>query len=158
MALAPGGFRRTYGDMFTRIVVAFQDSKESRNALLESVRMAQTQGLPLSTVTVLQRHRMYGSNLGSAAEDTVLAQLEADTVARQEELLSGLPDELEVTSEIAIADTITSALQQLRWDGNELLVLSSAHGGRLKRVFLGDMTYKLVRASPVPTVVLPRRT
>ena len=26
----------------------------------------------------------------------------------------------------------------------------------LKRVFLGDMTYKLLRSSPVPTIVLPR--
>lgn len=158
VALAPSGFRRTYGEMFTRIVVAFQDSRESRTVLAESVRMAQVEGLPLTMLTVLQRHRMYGSKLGSAAEDAVLAQLEADTEARREEMLRELPDDLEVSSEIAVADTITGALQQLSWDGSELLVVSSAKGGVLRRVFLGDMTYKLVRASPVPTVVMPRRT
>lgn len=158
VGLAPAGFRRTYDETFSRLVVAFQQTKESHNALAEGARMARVRSLPLTTVTVLQRHRMYGSKLGDSAEDVVLAQLRDDAIAEQGKVLEGLPGNLDVSAEVAIADTITGALQQLKWNGSELLVLSSARGGAIRRVFLGDMTYKLVKAAPVPTVVLPRRT
>ena len=49
-------------------------------------------------------------------------------------------------------------MQRFDWQGDELFVLASARGGVLRRVFLGDMTYKLVRATPVPAIVLPRHT
>ncbi len=48
-------------------------------------------------------------------------------------------------------------MRRFDWNGDELFVLASG-GSILRRVFLGDMTYKLVRASPVPVVVLPRHT
>jgi len=35
---------------------------------------------------------------------------------------------------------------------------ASARGGPLQRVFLGDMTYKLLRATPVPAIILPRHS
>jgi nucleotide-binding universal stress UspA family protein len=42
------------------------------------------------------------------------------------------------------------------WDTGDLLVVASGSGGLLKRVFLGDTNYKILRASTVPTLVLPR--
>ena len=57
-----------------------------------------------------------------------------------------------------MADSPRAALQRLEWHGDEVLVLASARGGPVQRVFLGDMTYKLLRATPVPAIVLPRHT
>ena len=60
-------------------------------------------------------------------------------------------------SQITIGDDASSAVGRVQWHGDELLVLASG-GSVLRRVFLGDMTYKLVRATPVPAIVLPRHT
>ena len=59
---------------------------------------------------------------------------------------------------MTVGDDASSAIQRFDWNGDELFVLASSRGGVLRRVFLGDMTYKLVRATPVPALVLPRRT
>ena len=56
---------------------------------------------------------------------------------------------------MTVGDNASSAVRRYDWNGDELFVLASAHGGVLRRVFLGDMTYKLLRATPVPAVVLP---
>ena len=51
---------------------------------------------------------------------------------------------------MTVGDDASSAIQRFDWNGDELFVLASSRGGVLRRVFLGDMTYKLVRATPVP--------
>ena len=61
-------------------------------------------------------------------------------------------------AQITVGDDPQAALQRFDWNGDELFVLASSRGGVLRRVFLGDMTYKLVRATPVPAIVLPRHT
>ena len=43
-----------------------------------------------------------------------------------------------------------------QWEPTDLLVVASAGGGLLRQVFLGDTTFKILRASRVPTLVLPR--
>jgi len=91
-----------------------------------------------------------------AAEDGVLAKLTEDSQAAQESALADLHLVDAVSRVTAVADSPMSALQRLQWTGDEVLVLASARGGPLLRVFLGDMTYKLSRATPVPAIVLPR--
>jgi nucleotide-binding universal stress UspA family protein len=158
VAMAPAYLRRSADSTFSRILVAFQNSTEAHNAALEAARMARRTTLPLQLMTVLQKHRIYGSALTHSAETAVIEQQIRQTRANQEEIKAKLGRELDISAEIVVGDTIPTALGKMSFDGNELLVLASSRGGSLKRVFLGDMTYKLIRSAPVPMIVLPRRT
>jgi nucleotide-binding universal stress UspA family protein len=154
VALAPTGYRRVRPDRLGRLVVAFQDTPESRRALEWAA--AHSGGLALNALTVLLRHRVMGSNQAFDGEELIVEQVRQDAQAALEQALAEL--DVSATTRITAGDDTTAALQRLDWEGDELLVLASSKGGVLRRVFLGDMTYKLVRATPVPALVLPRHT
>ncbi|MCH9816785.1 MAG: universal stress protein [Actinomycetia bacterium] len=158
VAMAPASLRRSAEPKFSRILAAFQNTHEAQNAAMEAARMAQRAELPLQLITVLQKHRIYGSALGRSAESAVIEEQTQQTQENQAAVIAKLPAELDVSARIAVGDTIATALGQLSFDSNELLVLASSRGGAVRRVFLGDVTYKLIRSAPVPMVVLPRRT
>ena len=97
-----------------------------------------------------------GSQLSFDTENLVVQQAREDAQAALDEALADMGADAQ--SLITAGDDTQTALQRVDWRGDELLILASARGGVLRRVFLGDMTYKLVRATPVPAVVLPRHT
>jgi len=155
VALAPAGYRRDAPEKIGKVVVGFRDTPESKLALAKGGELADAAHAPLSTLTVLVRHRLRGGKFGGRTQDELLAEQQQRSVAAQEAALEAL-GVAEPQTEAVIADSARSALQRMQWDGDEVLILASAPGGPLKRVFLGDMTYKLLRSSPVPTIVLPR--
>lgn len=153
VALAPADYRRVYPREIGGLVVAFQDTSESRRALQWAAEYGRS--LPLTALTVLVRHRVMGSNQAFDGEMLVARQSLDDAERGLEEATR----ELGVEADLAVCtgDTAQSALQRYDWNGDELLVLASA-AGLVRRVFLGDMTYKLIRGTSVPAVVLPRHT
>lgn len=157
VAAAPWGFARTGVEGLDRLVVAFQDTPEARAATVAVAGFARSAGLPMRLLTVLVKHRMYGSAVRGEAEASVLAQLRRDVAAAQERALATLPADVVADGVVAVGSSVSGALDRVEWTGAELLVLGSAPGGQLRRVFLGDMTYRLLQASPVPTLVFPRR-
>ena len=154
VALAPTGYRRVRPDELGRLVVAFQDTPESRRALRWAAE--HSNGRRITALTVLLRHRVMGSNQAFDGESLIVEQVRKDAQDSLDEALTEI--DASATAVITAGDDTVSALQRLDWNGDELLVLASSKGGVLRRVFLGDMTYTLVRATPVPAVVLPRRT
>lgn len=157
VVLAPSYYRGMCPDRLGRLVAAFQNSEESRAAAATAADLARRADVSLTILTLLIRHRIYGSALRHG-EDLVMEQLHADVAAEQQrirdEVATGIPTDCVVLS----GDDTFSAMRRFDWEGNELLVLASAKGGVVRRVFLGDMTYKMIRATTVPTVVLPRHT
>ena len=158
VATAPQGYWNDGIDAVDQVVVAFQDTRESRAAVATAVRAAQRGQVPLRLLSVLLRHRMYGSALRTEAEAVVLAQLREDYERAQADVLRELPVDLHADGLTLSGDSVSSALRRTSWTGAEIMVVGSAAGGPLRRVFLGDMTHRLVQASPVPTVVLTRKT
>lgn len=154
VALAPAGYRRVQPEALGRMVVAFQDTPESRRALAWAAQ--HSDGREMTALTVLLRHRVMGSSQAFDGESLIVEQVRREAQESLDEALSEL--DASATAAITAGDDTVSALQRLDWNGDELLVLASSKGGVLRRVFLGDMTYKLVRATPVPAVVLPRHT
>lgn len=158
VALAPVGYTRASVEALGRVVVAFQNTTESLASLISGAEYAEQLQVPLRILTLLIRHRMFGSNLGADAEEMVLRQFEEDSRAAHSEALAEITISVPTDSVTPTGDSVRAAMERIDWAGDELLLLGSAAGGPLRRVFLGDMTYKLVRATPVPAVVLPRRT
>jgi nucleotide-binding universal stress UspA family protein len=59
-------------------------------------------------------------------------------------------------SHVAAGADWAGALAAGNWLPGDLLVVGSSRHGPLARVFLGSTATKIVRASPVPVVVVPR--
>ena len=49
------------------------------------------------------------------------------------------------------------ALAALEWRPGEMLLLGSSRIGLLRRVFLGSNARKILKASPIPVMVLPKQ-
>lgn len=158
VALAPAYYSGMYPDELSRIVAAFQNTEESRTAVATAADLAQQAGLPLTLLTVLLRHRIYGSKIGRSGEDNIIANLTSEICDEQRRVIATLPEAVHAETSVIVGDDAMTALRRYDWDGGELLVLASAGGGTLRRVFLGDMTYKLIRGTPVAAMVLPRHT
>ena len=158
VALAPDYYRGMLPEAIGRVVVAFQDTDESRASVQEGAKICEAANVPLTLLTILMRHRSYGSRLRTSGEDQVIAQLTEDAHTQQHAVLTQIPAEVVANAAVVIGDDAVSATRRYDWAGDELFVLSSAPRGVISRVFLGDMTYKLLRATPVPAIVLPRNT
>lgn len=156
VAVAPAGYARSRQGQVGKLVVCFQNTAESRRTLATAASYAASTGVPLEVLTILLRHRMYASNLGADAEGPMLATLRDDAAAAVAETLADCGSSVVVETATVTADSVQAAMERSEWEGDELLVMGSAVSGPIRRVFLGDMTYKLLRATPVPAIVLPR--
>jgi nucleotide-binding universal stress UspA family protein len=155
VACAPDRYRRHAPEEFARLVVGFRDSTESRSALNWAREFCGPQR-GLTALNALVRHRMTFSRLTYDTPEVVAGYEREDARTALDAAIAGL--DMEADAVIVEGDDALSALRRYDWRGDELFVLGSARVGGLSRVFLGDMTYKLVRATLVPVVVLPRRT
>ncbi|MEZ5118220.1 MAG: universal stress protein [Candidatus Nanopelagicales bacterium] len=157
VALAPHGFRRVAPERFGRVVVAYQGARGSIAAVQSAAALAAEMGASLLVVTVVLRMtRLIGSRLTGDPERQVLEVLVAQARSAQEEALAAVTGGVDASAEVVVGDTALQALARIEWRDDDLLLLGSAAGGPVRRVFLGDMTYKLLRAAPVPVLVLPR--
>lgn len=156
VATAPAEFAREEVERIGKIVVAFQIAPASQGLLDYGLQVAQRLDVPLTVLTVLLRHRVYGSKLGADAEGGVLAQLREDARRSQDKALAASGSQVRVESRIAVGQSTSSALASEKWSGDELLMIGSASRGPLMSVFLGDMTHRLLRSSPVPALIVPR--
>lgn len=158
LVLVPSGYARHPIQRLRRIMVAFAQGREGRSALAAGAALARQGNLPMDVMTILVRHRMFGSDLGADAEGGVLTGSLEMLRGYQQEALALIDTEgIEVSADILVGDSPAEAMGREEWEPGDMLVVASASGGLLRRVFLGDTTFKILRASTVPTVVLPRR-
>lgn len=157
LALVPNGYARHPVPRVGRVLVAFAQGQEGEAALARGAALARAAGVPLRVLTILVRHRVFGSDLGADAEGGVLtASLEMLREHQTHALALTDTDGLEISNDVLVGDSPQAAMSREDWEGGDLLVVASGSGGLLKRVFLGDTNYKILRASTVPTLVLPR--
>jgi nucleotide-binding universal stress UspA family protein len=159
LILVPSGYARHPVDRVRRVMVAFAQGEEGQKAVERGVGLARAGSMPLKVMTILVRHRMFGSQLGADAEGDVLTGSLEMLRGYQRQALESLDTEgVDIDTDVLVGDSVLEAMDREEWEPSDLLVVASAGGGLLKRIFLGDMTYKILRASRVPTLVLPRHT
>lgn len=159
LVLVPSGYARHALPRLRRVMVAFAQGKEGQRALAKGLDLARSADLPMDVMTILVRHRVFGSDLGADAEGGVLTSSLDMLRGYQQEALARLEtDGVEITADVLVGDYPAEAMGREDWEPGDLLVVASAGGGVLRRVFLGDTTFKILRASTVPTLVLPRHT
>jgi nucleotide-binding universal stress UspA family protein len=158
VALAPAGYTDGAPERIGRLVVAIETTRHQAQ-LAPIVEIARGLGLPVVFVTIVRRTtRIYTTQLGADAEDEVLAVLRADAEAALAAALALVPAEAAAyaSGEVLSGDDVTAALMRFDWRPDDLLVCGSSTLGPLRRVLLGDMTFRILRGSPAPVLVMPR--
>ncbi|WP_279402133.1 hypothetical protein [Arthrobacter sp. JCM 19049] len=57
---------------------------------------------------------------------------------------------------MAQGKTIEAAIEQLEWDESEIVLIGSSRLAERSTIFMGTTANKMLRALPVPMVVVPR--
>ena len=157
VAMAPEGYRETAPDDIERIVVGFQDTPETAVAVNVAVDAASVSNIPVHLLTVVLRAtRISGARIGRDPERQVMETLIASEKVAQARFIetSAVP----VSGSVVSGDTADRAMARFDWQDSDLFIVASSRYGAIRRVFLGDLTHKLLRACVVPAIVLPRHT
>lgn len=156
VATAPSGFSRESEGEFSKVLVAYRVGEPTNSAAIkEGATIATDIDVPLELVTIVMRPRVYATRLSPEAEAPLLATMQHDVDRAHDNVVRELGDRVPVETVTLAADSVGAAFNRYPWHGDELLVIGSAKRGPLLRVFLGDMTHKLLRRAPVPVIVLP---
>ncbi len=141
-----------------RLTCAYAGTGRSREALAWAIRTARAWAVPLRLVTFApERPPMLPSETGLRTEALVSAQWAEQARAQLGEVVAGWTGPGPVPgTHVAAGAGWAGALAAGDWLPGDLLVVGSSRHGPLARVFLGSTATKIVRASPVPVVVVPR--
>ncbi|NYE95433.1 nucleotide-binding universal stress UspA family protein [Psychromicrobium silvestre] len=150
VALAPRGYQRKEGlSRLTLMVGTRQGAQEAIDVAIES---AARRGLPLRLVSLLELDELkqeefeLDNPLSPARQhvNTVLAQAAAKL------------SESQATATLAHGRSIEEAIDSIGWDDGELVIFGSSRLAQKNLLFLGSTANKVLRALPVPMIVVPR--
>ena len=149
VALAPAEYAAQPG--ITRITCAV-GTREGADALLDvAVDTAARRGVPLRLMSLVA--------LGDLADDEHDARIEAAQAhARRlaERATAALPAGSTVTTVVGRGHSLEDCVQALDFADDEIVLVGSSRLGGPRRLFLGASASKMLRALPVPMVVVPR--
>ncbi|MFC7643500.1 universal stress protein [Streptosporangium lutulentum] len=149
VALAPRGYGGSPPPGLRRLIVAYRRDPAAGQAVRQAVALAAQLDVPLHLITLVVgggRHSVVKGMLDRVREQ-VTADLRA--VARGHR-------PLRVEVEVLEGRDVTTALAGVDWVPGSLLICASSQAGPLRRVFLGDVSLKIIRAAPCPVMMLPR--
>jgi nucleotide-binding universal stress UspA family protein len=156
LAISPRGYRSVAAAGFTRLTCAFSDAASSVRTVSHAAELAKLMGAPLRVASFGVRHAtMYPPEVGLTAEDSVLDSWATQAAEAQHRLVAdGIVDGA-TPCVIGTGAGWVESVSSIDWQRDELLAIGSSSAGPLARVFLGSRAGKLIRASPVPVMVLP---
>ena len=162
VALAPMGYHQWAPTAIDRVVVAFQANPESAHSLQAAIWTMQRNDVPvvghLELITVAQQvPRHLRRHKDAASLDGELRRRGSAVLDQGRALVRSYGHlEADTPGTVLEGEDIDRALAQFDWRDADVLVVGSTGSGPIRRVFLGDMTYKLVRSSTVPVLVATR--
>lgn len=150
VALAPRGYHRT--EPLSRLTLMVGTRQGAQAAINVAIESAGRRGIPLRLVSLveldeLKQHDFDLDNSLSPARQHVNTVL-----ARAAERLP----EGEATVTMAHGRSIEAAIDSIGWDDGELVIVGSSRLAQSSLLFLGSTANKVLRALPVPMVVVPR--
>ncbi len=149
VALVPSGYERP--SRITRMTAAV-GSREGAQTLLEvAVEAAARRHVPLRLVSLIALDF-------DEAVDQEFALKAARTHARTvlDETVAAIGTRTNVTATAAEGATIEHAVESLPWNEGEIAIIGSSRLAEHRKVFMGNTANKLLRALPVPLIVVPR--
>ena len=160
VAIAPRGFASSSGRI-ERVTVAYGGQADATGLVATSAELAEKWSARLRIASFTVRPlTMFGGAIEPAAEDLVVKEWVRrthDGIAAQLETVRSGIDILDTEVAIGAGATWRDAVDAIGWAGGDLLVLGSGAAGPAAQVFLGSAASRILRHSPVPTMIVPRR-
>lgn len=102
---------------------------------------------------------VFSGSIEPSAESLVVEQWSrrtAEEIARQlDAVRAGIAADVEVV--VGVSHDWREAVEDIAWEPGDLLLLGSGAAGPSAQVFLGSAAAKILRHSPVPVMIVPRR-
>ena len=153
VALAPSGYQRTEG--ITRLSCGFGTRPGADQLLDVAAESARDRHLPLRLVSLLALDGGNSPGLADAAwvhAADRLAAVGGSGSGYGSEDASGTEPEIVV----AQGRSIEEAVDRLDWEDGEILLIGSSRLAQHRATFLGSTANRILRALPVPMIVVPR--
>jgi nucleotide-binding universal stress UspA family protein len=149
VVLAPSGYSRT--EPITRLTCALGTRAGAEDVLHIGIAMAKRRALPLRLVSLVA----LGSGDAGATVGDATEHLRDVAAASQAVDVSAL-DKLDIDVVVGQGRTIEDAVDRLDWEDGELLMIGSSRLAQNNSIFLGATANRILRALPVPMIVVPR--
>lgn len=147
VALAPSGY--VPPREVTRITCALGTRTGAESVLEVALDSAAIRHVPLRLISLvaLDRDPQHGDDANWAR---VHAQRTLDRA------IAGVANRTIVTADVAQGRTIEAAIEALEWDESEIVMIGSSRLAARSQIFMGSTANKMLRALPVPMIVVPR--
>jgi nucleotide-binding universal stress UspA family protein len=157
--VAPKNYAALRLEGFDRITVAFLRRHGCGEPVGFAAQIAAAREVPLRLLTIAVEPAAQGraARLAEAEQRRLVDRYEAELALAAKEAAEGsalAPEQIE--TEVVQGPDVAQAVATTYWSPGEALVIASSETGPLRKVFVGDMSLKILRAVPCPTVVLPR--
>ncbi|MBB4915914.1 universal stress protein [Streptosporangium saharense] len=149
VALAPRGYTETHPPGLRRLTVAYRRDPASDEAVRQAFVLAERMDVPLRLVTLV----LSGGRRGRI-ETEMLGRLREKVTADLEEIIRG-HDDVRVDVEVLEGRDVTAALAGTDCEAT-MVICASSETGPVRRVFLGDVSLKIIRSAPCPVMMVPR--
>ncbi|ALE04224.1 universal stress protein UspA (plasmid) [Arthrobacter sp. ERGS1:01] len=149
VVLAPSGYSRT--EPITRLTCALGTRAGAEDVLRTGIAMAKRRSLPLRLVSLVA----LGAGESDAGIEEATAHLRGVAEASRGVDVSAL-DKLDIDVVVGHGRTIEDAVDRLDWQDGELLLIGSSRLAHNNSIFLGATANRILRALPVPMIVVPR--
>ncbi|WP_197382130.1 universal stress protein [Mycolicibacterium mengxianglii] len=160
VAIAPRGYPAHAGRI-ERLTVAYGGQADEVGLVATSAELARRWSTRLRITSFTVRPvTMFGGSIEPAAEDLVVNQWALRTqegIADQLEKVRSSIDTLVAEVVIGAGPSWRDAVDAVEWGPGDILVLGSGAAGPAAQVFLGSAAARILRHSPVPTMIVPRR-
>lgn len=147
VALAPSGYRSPRE--ISRISCALGTRPGAEAVLDVAVDAASTRHVPLRLISLVTLDPEASKDDGGDRATTHAEQILAKAK-------DGVAGRTLVTIDVAQGRSIEDAIETLEWDDSEIVMIGSSRLAARTRIFLGATANKMLRALPVPMIVVPR--
>jgi nucleotide-binding universal stress UspA family protein len=147
--------------MFTKILVAYDQSIHARAALAETVDIVRTQN---ATMTILTAYSTFlawpGVGLGGLREsiyDEAVAALRAAAKAALDDAVKQLPEGMNAATRLVDAPAPEAILDECYTGGYDLVAMGSRGHGDIGSLFLGSVSHRVLHSTQIPVLIVTAR-
>lgn len=143
--------------MFTRLLVAFDDSRHAHAALDHAVELAHANGSQFTVMTVVPEPSVWALGDGYGAPVNVDELRQEALVSRRAALdraVEAVPADLPVTSLIKHGPPAQAIVEEASAGQHDLIIMGSRGRGEWRSLLLGSVSHHVLQTSPVPVLVV----
>ncbi|MFT4126975.1 MAG: universal stress protein [Gordonia sp. (in: high G+C Gram-positive bacteria)] len=160
VVIAPRGYELPPGRI-TRITAGYGGAADESGLLAAAAELARAWSIPLRVVSFTVRPQAaFGGAAVPGAEQLMIERWVTQTRDQVAAELARVRERFPVPDVEMVVGTgpdWSSALTDVSWQPGELLALGSGAAAQRSQVFLGTAAGRILRNSPVPVALMPRR-